>query len=65
MVPGSGTAAGVAGALGSAIVIDTLLLEAEEALNRGDFKRELVTAIREARREFEEQMLETTNAPSK
>ena len=63
VVPGLGTAAGAAGALGTTIVIDALLLEAEEALNRDDFRRELVTAIREARREFEDQMLGTTNAP--
>ena len=63
VIPGLGTAAGAAGALGTTIVIDALLLEGEEALNRDDSKLELVTAIREARREFEEQMLETTNAP--
>ena len=63
VVPGLGTAAGAVGALGTTIVIDALVLEAEEALNRDDFKRELVTAVREARREFEDQMLGTTNAP--
>ena len=64
VVPGLGTAAGAAGALGTTIVIDALLLEAEEALNRDDFRHELVTAIRDARRELEEQMLVTTNTPS-
>ena len=63
VVPGLGTAVGAAGALGTTIVIDALLLEAEEALNRDDFKRELVTAVRDARRELEDQMLGTTNAP--
>lgn len=47
-----GTAAGAAGALGTAIVIDALLLEAEDALNRDDFRREIVGAIRETRREL-------------
>ncbi|MDD9979900.1 MAG: hypothetical protein OXU81_00810, partial [Gammaproteobacteria bacterium] len=62
VVPGLGTAAGAAGAVGATIVIDALLLEAEEALNRDDFRHELVTVIREERREFGEQMLGTTNA---
>ena len=63
VVPGLGTAVGAAGAIGTTIVIDALLLEAEEALNRDDFRRELVTAIREARRESEEQMRGAANAP--
>ena len=67
VIPGLGTAAGATGGavvgIGTAIVIDGLLLEAEEALNRDGFRRELVTVLREARREFEDQMLGTTNTP--
>lgn len=62
-VPGVGTAAGAAFGFGTSIVIDGVLLEAEEALSRDDFKHELVSAIREARREFEDEMLGTGNAP--
>lgn len=58
IVPGPGTAIGaVVGGLvvGATIgvAVDGALLKLEEALSRDDFKRELVTAIREARREFE------------
>ena len=62
VVPGLGTAVGAAGALGTTIVIDALLLEAEEALSRDDFRHKLVTAIRETRRELEEQVLGTNAA---
>ena len=67
VVPGLGTAVGAAaGAVigfGAGIAIDGALLELEEALSRDDFKREIVSAIHEARREFEDQMLGTPNPP--
>ena len=44
-------------------MIDGVLLEAEEALSRDDFRREIVTTIRKARREFEYQMLGPANPP--
>ena len=66
-VPGLGTAVGAVGGavvgLGTGIAIDGALLELEEALSRDDFRREIVTAIHEARREFEDQYLGTPNAP--
>ena len=56
-----GTAVGViVGALvglGASVMIDSALLELEEFMNRDDFKREIIFAIRAARREFEEQYL--------
>ncbi len=72
IVPGLGTAIGAAvGAVGgflvgfgTGIAIDAGLLKVEEALNRDDFRREIVTAIRETRREFENQYLGTP-VPSK
>ena len=67
VVPGLGTAIGAAGGavvgLGAGVAIDGVLLELEEALSRDDFRRELVIAIREARREVEDQMLGTPNPP--
>ena len=67
VLPGLGTAAGAAGGavigIGTGIVIDGALLETEEALSRNDFRREIVTAIREARREFEDQYLGTPDPP--
>ena len=66
-VPGLGTAAGFTGGaivgLGTGIAIDGALLNLEEALSRDDFRREIVTAIREARREFEDQYLGTPAPP--
>ena len=66
-VPGLGTAVGAAGGavvgLGAGVAIDGVLLELEEALSRDDFRRELVIAIHEARREIEDQMLGTPNHP--
>ena len=56
ILPAAGTVAGaVLGAIlgiGSGIVIDGALLEVEEALSRDDFRREIVTVVRGARREF-------------
>ena len=63
-VPIVGTAGGALVGLGTGVAIDGVLLELEEALSRDDFRRELVIAIREARREIEDQMLGTPN-PSK
>ena len=61
VAPGVGTAVGViVGALvglGAGVMIDSALLELEEFMNRDDFKREIIFAIRAARREFEEQYL--------
>ena len=62
-VPGVGTAAGAVAGFGTSIVIDGVLLKAEEALSRDDFRREIVSAIRETRREFEAEMLGTGNPP--
>ena len=66
-VPGLGTAVGAVGGavigLGTGIAIDGALLELEEALSRDDFRREIVTTIREARREFEDQYLGTPAPP--
>ena len=68
IVPVLGTAIGATvGALvglGTGIAIDAGLLKVEEALSRDDFRREIVTAIRKARREFENQYLGTP-VPSK
>ena len=67
VVPGLGTAVGAAGGavvgFGTGVAIDGVLLELEEALSRDDFRREIVIAIREARREIEDQMLGTPNPP--
>ena len=66
-VPGLGTAVGAAGGavvgLGTGIAIDGALLELEEALSRDDFRREIVTAICEARRDFEDEHLGPAHAP--
>ena len=66
VVPGVGTAFGLVGGalvgLATGVAIDALLLELEEVLNRDDFKREIVAAIREARREFEEEYLPVQHA---
>ena len=66
-VPVLGTAVGAVGGavvgLGTGVAIDGALLQLEEALSRDEFRREIVIAIREARREFEDQMLGTPNAP--
>ena len=67
VLPGAGTVAGaVAGTvigITTGISIDGALLEIEEALSRDDFRREIVTAIREARRDFEDEYLGPTHAP--
>ena len=59
VVPFAGTAVGaVAGfvvGIGGGVAIDGALLGLEEALAREDFRREIVAAIRETRREFEDQ----------
>ena len=57
VVPGLGTAAGavVGGIVGGIVVgvsVDKLLIELEEAISREDFKREILSAIDEARMEF-------------
>ena len=61
LLPGPGTVAGAIGGalfgLGVGVTIDALLLQLEEVLNRDDFKREIVAAIRSARSEFEEEYL--------
>lgn len=66
-VPGLGTAVGAAGGavvgVATGVAIDGALLELEEALSRDEFRQEIVSAIREARREFEDQMLGTPNPP--
>ena len=63
VLPGAGTAAGAIGGTIFSILIDGALLKVEEAMSRDDFRREIITAIREARREFEDQYLVTPNAP--
>lgn len=59
VVPVAGTAvgafAGFVVGIGGGVAIDGALLGLEEALAREDFRREIVAAIREARREFEDQ----------
>ena len=66
-VPGLGTAVGAVGGavvgLGAGIGADSALLKLEEALSRDDFRREIITAIREARHEFDDQFLGTPNPP--
>ncbi len=57
VVPFLGTAAGaiIGGIIGGIVVgvsVDKLLIELEEAVNRDEFKREIVSSIEEARREF-------------
>ena len=61
VVPLLGTTAGaiVGGIVGGVVVgvsIDKLLLELEEAINRDDFKREILSAIDEARLEFKNKL---------
>ena len=67
VVPVLGTAVGVAGGvlvgIGTGVAIDGVLLELEEALSRDDFRREIVSAIRQAQREIEDEMLGTPNTP--
>ena len=68
IVPIAGTAVGaVAGiivGIGGGVAIDGLLLEAEEAWSRDEFRREIVEAIRETQREFEDQYLGTPSSSS-
>ena len=57
VIPFLGTAAGavIGGIIGGIVVgisVDKLLIELEEAVNRDEFKREILFAINEARREF-------------
>ncbi len=57
VVPGIGTVAGaiIGGIVGGIVVgvsVDKLLIEIEEAISREDFKREILSAINEARMEF-------------
>jgi hypothetical protein len=57
IVPGIGTAAGaiIGGIIGGIVVgvsVDKLLIELEEAINRDEFKQDILSAINEARREF-------------
>ena len=63
ILPGAGTAAGafvgILVGIAGGVTIDVALLELEETLSREDFKREIIPAIREARREFETQYLGT------
>ena len=63
VLPGAGTAAGafvgILVGIAGGVTIDVALLELEETLSREDFKREIIAAIREARREFETQYLGT------
>ena len=67
ILPGAGTAIGaILGALlgiGSGIAVDGALLKTEEALRRDDFRREIVTVVRVARREFVDRHLGTPNPP--
>ena len=75
IVPGPGTLAGaaagtLAGAVAgtvaggaAAIVIEHFLLKLEEELNRDDFRHKIVSAIREARREFDEHIFGGRAAP--
>ncbi|MCG3165534.1 MAG: hypothetical protein POELPBGB_01302 [Bacteroidia bacterium] len=53
VVPGAGTVVGgVVGGVIGGVLIDATLLKLEESINREEFKREIVTAIREAKAEF-------------
>ncbi|MEA2084841.1 MAG: hypothetical protein U9O82_11545 [Thermodesulfobacteriota bacterium] len=57
VVPGVGTAAGavIGGTVGGIVVgvsVDKLLIELEEAISREDFRRDILSAIHEARIEF-------------
>ena len=63
VVPFLGTAAGaiVGGIIGGIVVgvsVDKLLIELEEAVNRDEFKREIIASINEARREFKTKLRE-------
>ena len=61
--PVAGTAAGafvgILVGIAGGVAIDGALLELEETLSREDRRREIIAAIREARREFETQYLGT------
>lgn len=57
LVPGIGTAigavvGGIVGGLAAGVTVDSLLLMLEESVNREEFKRQIVSAIREGRMEF-------------
>ena len=55
-----GAVVGILFGIGGGIAIDGTLLKFEEALARDEFRREIVAAIREARREFEDVYLGTS-----
>ena len=55
-----GAVVGILFGIGGGIAIDGTLLKFEEALARDEFRREIVAAIREARREFEDEYLGTS-----
>ena len=63
VLPVAGTAVGafvgILAGIAGGVVIDGALLKLEETLSREDFRREIIAAIREARREFETQYLGT------
>ena len=63
VIPGLGTAAGAVIGFAASIVVDGVLLKAEEALSRDEFRREIVSAIRKAHRKFKDQMLGTGSPP--
>lgn len=61
VVPGVGTAVGaliggMIGGIAAGITVDKLMLMLEEALNRADFKRELIEFIEGARKEFKKKL---------
>ena len=65
--PVVGTAVGAAGGavvgIGAGVLLDGASLKVEEALRRDDYRRELVSTIREAHREFVDQYLGLPNPP--
>ena len=56
-----GAVAGILFGIGGGIAIDGTFLKLEEALARDEFRREIVAAIREARSEFEDEYLGTSD----
>ena len=60
---GLGAVAGAAAGGAAAIAIEHLLLKLEEEFNRDDFRHQIVSAIREARREFDEHIFGGGAAP--
>jgi hypothetical protein len=57
VIPGAGTVAGgVIGAVVGGVLVDATLLKLEESIHREEFKREIITTIRDAKAEFKDQL---------